>query len=79
MKQLIHVAQDAIRRNMKTGSNDPVIIVRKGGKPERHHSVNLVVDGKTVATFQYSQDKPLSCGARVWLQLAEGVDVVPVQ
>ena len=78
MKQLIHVAQDAIRRNMKTGSNDPVIIVRKRGKAERHHRVNLVLDGKIVATFHYSQDKPLSCGARVWLQVAPSVDIVPV-
>lgn len=74
MKKIIHVAQDAIRRNMKTGSNDPVLIVREGSRSARHHQVELRDEnGRVVGTFHYSQDKPLSCGARVWLSLGEGV------
>jgi hypothetical protein len=30
-----------------------------------------------VARFFYSPHKPLSCGARVWLELSEGFDAKP--
>lgn len=78
MPTIVHVAQDAIRRNMKHGTDDPTIIVRQKGQPTRHHGVELVLDGRVVGTFRYSREKPLSCGARVWLELAEGVDARPL-
>lgn len=64
MKQVLHVAQDAIRR--RDGS--PAIIVRDYRGATRHHEVELVVEGKVVGKFVYSPNKPLSCGARVWLE-----------
>lgn len=73
-KQIIHVAQDAIRRNTKEGTNDPAIILRDGSTPSRHHSLDLVLnDGTVVGTFVYQPHDPLSCGARVWLALEPGV------
>jgi hypothetical protein len=77
-RTIIHVAQDAIRKNTKEGTNEPAIIVRTGARSVRHHSVQLVVDGSVVATFVYSPHNPLSCGARLWLELAEGCDARPV-
>lgn len=75
---LIHVAQDAIRRNAKNGTEDPAIIVRRGSKPERHNEVTITApDGAVVGRFVYSPHKPLSCGARVWLELAEGYNAAP--
>lgn len=69
MKKIIHVAQDAIRRNMKTGGNEPALIVRDYRGAERYHELQLVVDGKVIGTFKYQPHDPLPCGARVWLEL----------
>jgi len=73
MKTIIHVAQDAIRANTKDGGTRPAIIVRRGSKPERHNEVTITgPDGSVVGRFVYSPHKPLPCGARLWLELAEG-------
>jgi hypothetical protein len=72
------VAQDAIRANTKDGGTRPAIIVRRGAKPTRHNEVQITApDGTVVGTFHYSPHKPLSCGARVWLELAEGFNAEP--
>lgn len=80
MKQILHVAQDAIRKNAKHGTNDPAIIIRdyKGG--ERAHEAALVVDGREVGRFVYRPHKPLGCGARLWLQVDTDVcQIIPVE
>lgn len=76
MNQIVHVAQDAIRRNAKNGTNDPAIIVRRGRKATRHHQVEVIgPDGSVVARFVYSPHKPLSCGARLWMEVADDCSV----
>lgn len=66
MKQILHVAQDAIRR--RDGS--AAIIVRDYKGATRAHEVELVLpDGSVVGKFIYSPENPLSCGARVWLEV----------
>lgn len=79
MKQILHVAQCAIKKNAKHGTNDPVIIVRdyKGG--QRAHEAALMVDGREVGRFVYRPHKPLSCGARLWLEVDKDIcQIVPV-
>ena len=72
-RTIIHVAQAAIVKNRKEGTNDPAIIVRTGSKSARHHEVELRSStGELVGTFIYSPHKPLPCGARLWLALEEG-------
>lgn len=80
MKQIIHVAQDAIRRNAKDGTNDPAIIIRDYKGSTRHHEVELMTpDGRVVAKMVYSPHKPLDCGARLWIELDTDVcSAVPV-
>lgn len=69
-KQIVHVARQAIASNLKHGRNDPVIIVRTGSQSVRAHEVELVTPaGEVLGRFTYSPDKPLPCGARVWLEL----------
>jgi hypothetical protein len=78
MRTIIHVAQDAIRANTKDGGTRPAIIVRRGSKPTRHSEIEIkAADGTLVGTFIYSPHKPLSCGARLWLQLEEGFNAEP--
>jgi len=74
--RIVHVAQDAIRKNRKTGSKDPALIVRERGKSRRVHSVVVMHLGKVVATFVQSEDVPLACGARVWCEVEDECDVV---
>ena len=64
MRTIIHVNQHNIKANAK-GGKVPVLTVKD-------YKVNRadVIDehGKIVATVVYSPDKPLSCGAKVWIE-----------
>ena len=72
MKTLIHVNQHQIRHNHKHGTNDPVLTV-KTYKDNRYAREVLVKAGSKVV---YSPDKPLSCGARVWIETEGEVEIV---
>lgn len=67
MKQIIHVAQEAIRKN---DAEHPPIIVRDYKGTARYNEVELTLaDGMVVGKFVYRPSEPLSCGARLWLEL----------
>lgn len=68
MKRVIHVNQHAIRRNLKTGARDPVLTCKTYKSNDYAHEIELVHNGEVVARVVYSPDKPLSCGARVWIE-----------
>ena len=53
-----------IRSNKKNGTNDPVITVKTYKSNAYGHEVEILGKSKVV----YSPDKPLSCGARVWIE-----------
>lgn len=68
-KRKIHINQHVIRSNHKTGSRDPVITVKDGRENDYYHEVDILdAVGNVAATIVYSPDKPLSCGARVWIE-----------
>jgi hypothetical protein len=69
MKTRIHVNQHKIRSNKKHGDREPVITV-KDYKNNRYTDTAIIrdADGNEVARVVYSPDKPLSCGARVWIE-----------
>lgn len=77
-KVLIHVNQHRIRRNIRAcpSEREAVFTVKQGRTNRYANSVALVAGGATVATLVYQPDKPLSCGARVWLEVGSGVEVV---
>jgi hypothetical protein len=68
MKKVIHVNQHNIRWNSKTGSNDPVITVKTYKSNDYGHQAVITHEGVEVARIIYSPDKPLSCGAKVWIE-----------
>lgn len=74
MKTLLHVNQHNIRANNK-GGNKPVLTV-KDYKRNRKCNRAVIKDdnGVVVATLIYSPDKPLSCGAKVWLETELSVE-----
>jgi len=68
MKTRIHVNQHNIRANTK-GENKPVITVKDYKNNRKANQAEIVTDdGVVVAKVVYSPDKPLSCGARVWVE-----------
>ena len=64
MKAIIHINQHKIRSNAKTGEREPVITVKTYKSNEYAKSVEINGPSKVV----YSPDKPLSCGAKVWVE-----------
>ena len=50
--------------NMKHGTNDPVITVKTSKSNTYTHEVKINGPSKVI----YSPDKPLSCGAKVWIE-----------
>lgn len=68
-KTIIHVNMHVIKKNAKTGSNDPVLTVKRGKTNRYAHRV--FIDGPSEVI--YSPDKPLSCGARCWVETTSEV------
>lgn len=64
MKTIIHVNQHVIRANAKHGKSDPVLTVKTYKSNTYAHEVEILGPSRVV----YSPDKPLSCGARVWIE-----------
>jgi len=71
MKKYIHINQHIIRRNKSNGYNEPVITVKTYKSNTYGHSVQI----HGPSTVVYSPDKPLSCGARVWIETDAEVTV----
>ena len=64
MKKKIHINQHIIKSNAKTGADDPVITVKTYKSNE--YGSEVIVTGP--CKIIYSPDKPLSCGAKVWIE-----------
>lgn len=69
----IHVNQAVIRRNHKTGSNDPVLTVKSSKTNRYAHEVEILGPSKLVYAGPGGVRKPLSCGARVWIETESDV------
>lgn len=71
MKTVIHVNQHNIKANAK-GAHLPVLTVK-------NYKGNVKVNAVTIngpSRVVYSPDKPLSCGAKVWIETYSPVEVV---
>lgn len=71
MKTIIHVNQHVVRANNKTGDRDPVLTVKTYKANNYAHRVTINGPAEVV----YSPDKPLSCGARVWIETEAEVTI----
>jgi hypothetical protein len=72
MKTIIHVNQNVIKSNRKNGVEDPVLTVKTYKDNRYAHEVEIDGPSKVV----YSPDKPLSCGAHVWIETYHGVTII---
>lgn len=71
MKTIVHVNQHVIKSNRKNNASDPVLTVKTYKDNRYAHEVEILGPSRIV----YSPDKPLSCGAHVWIE-TEGEVVV---
>jgi len=71
MKTIVHVNQHTIKRNAKTGEREPVLTVKT--YKDNTYAQRVRIDGPCVVV--YSPDKPLSCGAKVWIETESNVEV----
>lgn len=60
----IHVNQHVIRRNRKEHENEPPLTIKTSSENLRAHEVQI--DGPS--TLIYSPDRPLACGAHLWIE-----------
>jgi hypothetical protein len=72
MKTVIHVNQHVIKANARAGAQDPVLTLKTYKANTYAHEVVVHGPSKVV----YSPDKPLSCGARVWIETEAEVEVI---
>ena len=64
MKIRIHVNQHIIRANAKNGRNNPTLTAKTYKHNYKVHEVDLRVSSEV----KYQPEKPLSCGAKVWIE-----------
>ena len=69
MKTRIHVNQHAIRANAKKDVKDPVLTC----KTWRSNDYAFEIEIQGPCKIIYSPDKPLSCGAKVWIETTSPV------
>jgi hypothetical protein len=72
MKTIVHVNQHVIRSNLKNNTQDPVLTVKTYKNNTYAHQVEI----KGPSRIVYSPDKPLSCGARVWIETDDEVVIL---
>jgi hypothetical protein len=69
---LIHVNKPQIDRNRKQKIEEPVITVRQGDRSSRCHVAEIQGSCRVV----YQPDRPLACGAVVWIEVDPNIQVV---
>jgi len=72
-RTIIHVNQHVIKANRKHGTIDPVLTVKgRGGRGKALYGHEVAGDGFKVI---YRPERPLSCGAHVWIETERPVAI----
>ena len=69
MKRIIHVNQHVIKSNRKNGEDMPVLTCKTYKDNRYGNTVYFTGNAKVV----YRHDRPLSCGAHVWIETHEPI------
>ena len=72
MKTIVHVNQHVIKSNRKYNTEEPVLTVKTYKSNTYASEVIIRGDSKVV----YSPNKPLSCGAHVWIETQSEVEII---
>jgi hypothetical protein len=71
VKSIIHVNQHVVKANRKHKKNDPVLTLKTYKSQTNAHEA--YIDGP--CRIVYRPDRPLSCGAHVWIETQASVIV----
>ena len=72
----IHVNQHVIRANGKTGDRNPVLTAKSSKGNQKGNLIQILdKSGEIVACVVYSPDKPLPCGAKVWIETTNPIEI----
>lgn len=69
MKRIIHVNQHVIKANRKNNTKNPPLTCKS--YKDNIYANDIIVEGP--CRIRYSPDKPLSCGAHVWIETTSDV------
>lgn len=72
MIKRIHINQHNIKHNAKHPNDLKDVITVKTSK-NNHYGSDVILYG--VSRLVYSPDKPLSCGAKVWIETGDKVSI----
>ena len=72
MKKIIHVNQHIIKANRKNDKKKPPLTCKTS--KDNIYANEIIIDGP--CKIRYSPDKPLSCGAHVWIETESEITVV---
>lgn len=72
MKTIVHVNQHVIKANRKNGEINPVLTI----KTYKSNTYANEIEIKGPSKIVYNPDKPLSCGAHVWIETHADVVVI---
>ena len=67
---IVHVNQHVIKANGKTGDRNPPLTVKT--YKSNNYCGEVTINGP--CKIGYRPDKPLSCGAKVWIETQSGVE-----
>jgi len=70
----VYINRHVVAANQKSGERNPPITILRG-KGRRTYALGVELIG--TARVIYSPDKPLSCGARVWIECDDAMSVEP--
>ena len=77
MKTKIHVNKHVIASNRKQQKCDPPLTVKTYKSNDYCHEVAILdKEGTEVARIVHRPDKPLSCGAKVWIECEGNVKII---
>jgi len=72
MKKIIHVNQHIIKENRKNDTRKPPLTCKTS--KDNIYAGEITIDGP--CRIRYSPDKPLPCGAHVWIETESEITVV---
>ncbi len=71
-KTIVHVNTHRIKHNQKNSHKKPVITVKQGNSNQYGYEVEMSGGCRVV----YSPNRPLSCGAKVWIESLYSVKLI---
>ena len=72
MKTIIHINQHVIKANKKNGTNNPPVTVKTYKSNRYCQEAEVLGPSKVI----HSPNKPLSCGAHVWIETQAPVKLI---